>query len=98
MSSKQTTIARKLMRAIMGTSIAVLVLTCAVFVIYEYVTFRKTVVRGLIVRAEIIAANSTAALAFEDETDAREVLSALANDPHMVAACIYDKDGRVFAK
>jgi signal transduction histidine kinase len=85
------------MAAIMGTSIAVLVLTCAVFVTYEYVTFRKTVVRGLIVRGEIIAANSTAALAFQDEADAKEILSALGKDPHMVAACLYDKDGRVFA-
>jgi len=85
------------MAAIMGTSIAVLILTCAVFVTYEYVTFRKTVVRALIVRGEIIAANSTAALAFKDEADAREILSALGKDPHMVAACLYDKDGHVFA-
>jgi signal transduction histidine kinase len=97
MAGERTTITWKLMTAIMGTSIAVLVLTCAVFVTYEYVTFRKTVVGGLIVRAEIIAANSTAALAFQDEADAREVLSALGKDPHMVAACLYDKDGRVFA-
>lgn len=85
------------MAAIMGTSIAVLVLTCSVFVTYEYITFRKTVVRGLTVRGEIIAANSTAALAFQDEGDAREILSALGKDPHMVAACLYDSDGRVFA-
>ena len=93
----ERTITRKLMTAIMGTSIAVLVLTCAVFVTYEYVTFRKTVVGALMVRAEIIAANSTAALAFQDEADAREILSALGKDQHMAAACVYDKDGRVFA-
>jgi signal transduction histidine kinase len=85
------------MAAIMGTSIAVLVLTCSVFVTYEYLTFRKTVVQGLIVRGEIIAANSTAALAFQDEGDAREILSALGKDSHMVAACLYDTDGHVFA-
>jgi signal transduction histidine kinase len=96
-AGERTTITRKLMTAIMGTSIAVLTLTCAVFITYEYVTFRKTIVRGLTVRAEIIAANSTAALAFQNEADAREVLSALGKDPHMVAACLYDKDGRIFA-
>jgi len=85
------------MAAIMGTSIAVLVLTCTVFVTYEYVTFRKTVVGSLLVRAEIIAANSTAALAFQNDADAREILSALGNDPHMVAACVYDNEGHVFA-
>jgi signal transduction histidine kinase len=97
MAGERTTITRKFKAAIMGTSIAVLALTCAVFIAYEYVTFRKTIVRGLTVRAEIIAANSTAALAFQNEADAREVLSALGKDPHMVAACLYDKDGRVFA-
>jgi signal transduction histidine kinase len=98
MAGEGTTITRKLMTAIMGTSIAVLALTCAVFVTYEYITFRKTVVQSLTVRAQIIAANSTAALAFENEADANEVLSVLSRDPRMVAACIYDKDGRVFAR
>jgi signal transduction histidine kinase len=94
---KRTTITWRLMTAIMGTSIAVLALTCAVFITYEYVTFRKTVVQGLTVRAQIIAANSTAALAFQNEADANEVLSVLSKDPHMVAACLYDNDGLIFA-
>ena len=98
MASQRTSIKQKLMAAIMGTSITVLVLTCAVFIIYEVVTFRRNIVRGLTTRAEIIAANSTAALAFENKEDATEVLSALRRDPRMVVACLYDKDGRLFAK
>jgi signal transduction histidine kinase len=86
------------MRALMGTSIAVLAVTCSVFITYEYLTFRKTIVRTLATRGEIIAANSTAALAFQNESDARDVLSAFRMDPHMVAACLYDRGGRLFAR
>lgn len=98
MSSGQGTVRRKVIVAIMGTSITVLVLTCTVFVVYEYVSFRGSIIRGLATRGEIIAANSTAALAFENEADATHVLSAFRMDPHIVAACLYDRDGRLFAK
>jgi hypothetical protein len=84
------------MTAMMGTNIAVLTLTCALSSLTSTSPSAQTVVRGLAVRAEIIAANSTAALAFQNEADAREVLSALCTEPHTVTACLYDKDGRVF--
>jgi PAS domain S-box-containing protein len=92
------TIKQKLMTAIMGTSIVVLLLTCTAFIAYEVVTFRKSMVRGFTTRAEIIAANSTAALAFQNAADAAEILSAFRKDPHMVAACLYDSNGAVFAR
>jgi signal transduction histidine kinase len=92
------TLKRKLMRALLAKSITVVAVTCSVFITYEYVTFRKTVVRGLTTRGEIIAANSTAALAFQNEADAGAVLSALRVDPHMAGACLYDREGRVFAR
>src|SRR3981081_2030450 len=46
---------------------------------------------------EAIAANSTAALAFENPDDAREVLAALRADPHVVAATLYTPAGVSFA-
>ncbi len=92
------TIQRKLIVAIMGTSITVLGITCTVFITYEYVSFRRNILRGLATRGEIIAVNSTAALAFRNEEDATSVLSAFRMDSHVVAACLYDLDGRVFAK
>ena len=81
MSRGQDTVKRKMIVAIMGTSITVLVLTCSVFIAYEYVSFRGNIVRGLATRGEIIAADSTAALAFENEADATHVLSAFRMDP-----------------
>lgn len=76
---------------------AVLLLTCAVFLAYEVIALHKNMVQGLTTRADIIAANSTASLAFDNESDAADVLVALRTDPRVVAACIYDTSGRVFA-
>jgi len=47
---------------------------------------------------KIIAANSTAALAFDNEGDAKEILAALKAEPHIVAAGLYDRNGRLFSR
>src|SRR5260370_41945340 len=95
---KDTPIRRKLMTMILLTSGVVLLLTCAAFFAYEFVTFRQTTVRHLSTLGEIIAANSTAALAFDNQNDANEVLAALQAERHVVAAALYDKAGKVFAR
>ncbi|MEJ7589899.1 MAG: ATP-binding protein, partial [Ferruginibacter sp.] len=46
---------------------------------------------------KIIAVNSTAALAFENADDATEILLALRTEKNVVAACLYDKKGKLFA-
>jgi PAS domain S-box-containing protein len=90
-------ITRKLMTVILLTSGAVLTLTCGTFLAYELVTFRQSMVRSLSILAQAIAANSTAALAFENADDAARVLSAVAADPHVVAAALYDRNEGLFA-
>ena len=65
MSFKDTPIQRKLMTMILLTSGVVLLLTCAAFIAYELLTLRQATVRNSPPLGEIIAANSTAALAFE---------------------------------
>jgi PAS domain S-box-containing protein len=90
-------ITRKLMTVILIINGAVLLLTCGTFLVYELVTFRQSMVRSLSTLAQAIAANSTAALAFENTEDAAQVLAALAADPHVVAAALYDRDGALFA-
>jgi PAS domain S-box-containing protein len=80
------------------TSGTVLLLTCAAFITYEVVTLHKGMVQGYMTRAEIIASNSTAALAFQNESDAADVLSALKTDRRITAACIYNSAGKIFAK
>lgn len=94
---KGSSIRRKLMRAILLTSMAVLVLTCSAFFAYEFITFRQASVRELTTLSEIIANNSTAALAFDDTEAATEILSALKAESHIVAASLYNSEGKLFA-
>jgi signal transduction histidine kinase len=55
-------------------------------------------VRELSTLAEIIGANSTAALAFDDQRSAEETLAALSAKQRIVGAYIYTKDGAAFAR
>jgi signal transduction histidine kinase len=97
MSSGQTPIRRKLMTMILLTSGAVLLLTSASFVAHEFLTFRYSTVRSLSTLGQVIATNSTAALAFDNAKDAAEILTALKAEPHVVSAGLYDSAGQLFA-
>ena len=91
-------IQRKLMTIILLISGAVLLLTCSAFSAYELLTFRQTTVRQLSTLAEVIASNSTAALAFQNQNDAQEILGAVKAQRHILAAGLYDDAGNLFAK
>jgi PAS domain S-box-containing protein len=95
---KDTPIQRKLMAIILLTSGAVLLLTCASFFTYESLTFRQAMVRQISTLGKVVADNSTAALAFQNVDDAREILNALKAEPHIVAAGLYNKAGKLFSK
>jgi len=91
-------IRQKLIIVILLTSGAVLLLTCSAFITYEIITLHRGMLQGYMTRAKIIAANSTASLAFQNETDAAEVLGALRTDQRVIAACVYDGNGKIFAR
>jgi signal transduction histidine kinase len=90
-------IQRKLTAILLLVSGLVLLLTSAAFAGYQYWSLRKAMREMLSVRGRVMAANSTASLAFANEADAREILSALRADPHVVGAALYDRNGRPFA-
>src|SRR2546425_5551204 len=98
MRLKDTPIRRKLMMIILLTSGVVLLLTCTAFLAYEFLTFRQGAVRYMTTLGEIIADNSTAALAFENQDDAKEILTALKAERHIVVASLYDRNGRLFSE
>ena len=98
MPLKDLPIRQKLIAINLGTSSVVLLLTCTAFFTYEFLTFRQSTMRQLSILAEVIAANSTAALAFENRDDAKESLNSLKAERHVVSAALYDKDGKLFAK
>jgi PAS domain S-box-containing protein len=98
MNQKHQSIRGKLMRLVLVVSAVVVFLTSAGFFVYEFFTYRETSRERLATLAEVIAANSTGALAFADQEDASEILQALVVEKHIVAAAIYDEKGNLFVK
>jgi signal transduction histidine kinase len=97
MALRDWPIKQKLTAMLVLISGLVLLLTSVAFAGYQYWSLRQATRDALSVRGRIIAANSTASLAFSNEADARELLAALRADQHIVAAVLYDKGGHVFA-
>jgi two-component system cell cycle sensor histidine kinase/response regulator CckA len=93
---RDRSIKHKLMLITMAVSTASLLLASAAFVVYELAAFRRQMRQELSGLAELIAANSTAAVAFDHQAAAQENLDTLKNQEHVIAACIYGKDGTVF--
>jgi PAS domain S-box-containing protein len=88
---------RKLTLIIMLTSVVALLLACGAFVAYEWVTFRRTMVNDHAMLAKIVGANCAAAVIFDDAKSAERTLASLQAEPHLMAACIFTTDYRVFA-
>src|SRR5256714_7052509 len=97
MALRDWPIKQKLTAMLVLLSGLILLLTSVALAGYQYWSLRRATRDALSVRGRILAANSTAVLAFSNEADARELLSALRADPHIVAAVLYDKGGHVFA-
>jgi len=79
------------------TGTVVLSMACVTFVVYGGIASRKSMVRELTIMADVFGQNSTAVLQFDNPSEATTNLLALAADPHIVAACLYKKDGERFA-
>src|ERR1700757_569026 len=96
MTYKNISIRNKLMRVIMLVCGIVVLVTCAIFFLSDFYSFRENTLQNISTSGEIIANNSTAAIAFESKEDAQEILSALKAEPHIIAASIYDINGKLF--
>lgn len=79
------------------TGVALLV-SGAVLIFNEMISFRHSLVNSLTVQAQITGSNSTAALIFNNPTVANEILGALKAAPAIVQATIHTRDGEVFAR
>src|SRR5687767_8918350 len=89
---------RKLTLVSMVTSGVALLLACGVIAGYELVKARRAMLDEVRTLAQIIGDNSAAALTFDDPESAAQTLRSLAADEHVVAALIYNADGRPFAR
>ena len=79
------------------TSGAVLLVSTAASFAYEFLTYRHSAIQNLTTLGQLIANNSTAALAFDNQEDARNILNALKAEPHIVAGALYDRQNALFA-
>jgi signal transduction histidine kinase len=91
-------IRQKLMLIAMLTTGGALLLAGAALIVFDTARFKKEMAQDLLTLAEIVAENSTAALTFEDQTAANETLRALRVRKPIVAAALYDGQGRLFAR
>lgn len=94
---KKQSIERALTKLILIAGGTVLLLACGTFLGYELLTGRQRMANDLSTVGRVVADNSAAALAFQNQDDATDVLSALEADRHIVAAGLYDLSGLLFA-
>src|SRR5208282_2026695 len=95
---KNASIQRKLTFVIVCTSLVGLSMACLSFDVYERSSFRAAMTSELSVLADTLGANTAASLAFNDRKSATDMLGALRAERHVVAACLYDSHGTVFAE
>src|ERR1700688_174260 len=90
-------IRQKVQSIVMVTSGVALLVASVVFTLYDRSTFLRAKTQDLSASARMVGSNSTAALSFGDAKSAGEILSALQAKQNVTNACIYNKNGRVFA-
>jgi diguanylate cyclase (GGDEF)-like protein/PAS domain S-box-containing protein len=83
---------------ILSASALAVLLASFGFGIYERPSYRASAVRELTALADTLGANTAASLAFNDQATAQQMLTALATEPHILIACLYDHDGSSFAE
>ena len=95
--TRNHTIKRKIVSIVMLTSCAALILACGGFTVYESITVRQSKLGEMMLVGDLIAANSAPGLSFNDPQASEETLAALKTSPHVIAARVYDKNGKLFA-
>jgi signal transduction histidine kinase/DNA-binding response OmpR family regulator len=91
------TIKRKLQMLILLTSSIAVVSSCAAFCANDLLRLRARTVQDLSMLADVLGANSSAALTFNDKDVATSVLAALRAKPNVVSAWLCDASGQTFA-
>ena len=97
-SFRNSSVQRKLAAVILATSSLALALACAGFGLYQRASFRATMTTELSALADTLGANTAAALMFNDRKSAHDMLGALGGERHIIAACLYDNQGKIFTE
>jgi two-component system, sensor histidine kinase and response regulator len=95
-SNSSSQLRRKLLLAVLLTSVAAWVLAAFAIVAYDQWTFGDREAQVLTQQARLLSLNLAAALLFADKEAANEIVATLRNLPEMRAACVYDTAGNLF--
>jgi signal transduction histidine kinase len=95
--SKPTSLSGRLTRLSVLVTATGLLLACAAFVAYDFVSIRNALVSNLSIQAQVLGSSSVAALMFNDRASAENTLGALRAAPNVVAASVYTAEGVSFA-
>jgi signal transduction histidine kinase/HAMP domain-containing protein len=87
----------KLIAIIMLTCTSALFLAGTIFTAWEWVSLRRAMVRDLSTQARIIGDNCNASVSLDDDKDANSVLKSVEGVPSILKACLYKKEGALFA-
>jgi signal transduction histidine kinase/DNA-binding response OmpR family regulator/HPt (histidine-containing phosphotransfer) domain-containing protein len=94
---RDLSVRHKLRLIIMTAVTAALLCACAAVLVYDRIAARNSMRNDLAVMAEMVGANSTAALSFEDAQVGTEILSSLRVKRQIVSARILTAAGTPFA-
>jgi two-component system, sensor histidine kinase and response regulator len=90
-------LAGKIVAVTMGVSSAALLLACVALLVYDGANARRSLSRDIGLLADVVATNSTAAVAFGDRPGADETLRAVAVNRNVRLAAIL-RNGALFAR
>ena len=89
----------KVVGSIMIATIIALITAFLAFIIYDLIDYRTELETGLRDRAQIISRDAYIAVSFDGASNTEDQLKDLfASDPNILAAQVYDKLGKTFAK
>ncbi|MDP2321710.1 MAG: response regulator [Acidobacteriota bacterium] len=94
---RRQSVGRKLTVAALITSVVSLTAAGAALVTYDYLAMRQRLVRDVTMTADIVGANSTAALTFNDAAAAADTLRATTVNAHITGARLFSRDGSLLA-
>ena len=90
-------IRHKLVLIIVAVSALSIMLASGALIVYQGFSFRERMVRDLETQAQMLAANCTAALSFDDSRDAEDLLESLRAKTPIMLAGVYRGDKTVLA-
>ena len=96
-SLRDLSIPRKIVAIAMIISTSALLLAGAALISYDFFAARRDLGSNTTVFAQIVAANATAAVTFNDQPAAVDILNSLRSEPSIVSSCIY-KGAELFAE